>query len=202
MKLQYFATWCKDSLRMTPMVGKIEGKRRRRQQRMKWLDGITESMNNQTLSLIKLPEVLKDREAWQVVVHRFAESGAQLLWTTIGLGPLCFHCHFFSRHLKNYFLFVYTIMWMRWLDGITDSMDMSLSRLQKLVMDREVLQSMGLQRVGHNWETELNWSTPLSRSSHSFKFCNIRTGFLSKYLGPHVPSLSPWSGVHLKITWK
>ena len=61
------------------MVGKIEGKRRRRQQRMKWLDGITESMNNQTLSLIKLPEVLKDREAWQVVVHRFAESGAQLL---------------------------------------------------------------------------------------------------------------------------
>ena len=58
------------------MVGKIEGKRRRRQQRMKWLDGITESMN---MSLIKLPEVLKDREAWQVVVHRFAESGAQLL---------------------------------------------------------------------------------------------------------------------------
>ena len=43
---------------------------------MKWLDGITESMN---MSLIKLPEVLKDREAWQVVVHRFAESGAQLL---------------------------------------------------------------------------------------------------------------------------
>ena len=58
------------------MVGKIEGKRRRRQQRMKWLDGITESMN---MSLIKLPEVLKDSEAWQVVVHRFAESGAQLL---------------------------------------------------------------------------------------------------------------------------
>ena len=57
---------------------------------------------------------------------------------------------------------------MRWLDDITDSMDMSLSKLQELVMDKEAWRAAihGSQRGGHDWVTELNWSTFLSPSFH------------------------------------
>ena len=169
LKLQYFGhlMWRTDSLEKTLMLGKIEGRRKRGWQRIRWLDGITDSMD---MSLSELQELVMDRQAWWATIHLVTKSRNDC---TERLSLSIYNeASLVAQTVRNMPVMWETLETQVWSLGWEDPMEEGMVTTPVFLPGESpwtgepgVLQSMGSQRVRHNWATKHTYTHTETKQS-------------------------------------